>query len=192
MMRWLWGMLILLGIAGGALLGDPQALTQAALESAAEAAGLCLSMMGAYCLWMGLLQIAQEAGMVRALARVFARPLSFLFRGLRRGGEAMSLVALNLMANMLGMGNAATPLGIRAMAALQRENPTPARASDDMCLLLILNTASVQLLPLSVIALRAAAGSAAPEEIILPAFLATLATAAFGTALARLCAARGR
>ena len=192
MIKVIWGGLILVGIAVGIGTGRVEELSQTILGSAKDAAKLALSMIGIYCLWMGLLRIAEKSGMIQAIARGSERLICKLFTGIRRGSEAVSLITLNLVANMLGMGNAATPFGLRAMAALQEQNPDKRRASDDMCLFIVINTASVQLLPLTIIAVRAAAGSSNPADIVLTAFLATLATAVFGVIGAKLCAGIGR
>lgn len=192
MIKVIWGGLILVGIAVGIGTGRVEELSQTILGSAKDAAELALSMIGIYCLWMGLLRIAEKSGMIQAIARGSERLICKLFTGIRRGSEAVSLITLNLVANMLGMGNAATPFGLRAMAALQEQNPDKRRASDDMCLFIVINTASVQLLPLTIIAVRAAAGSSNPADIVLTAFLATLATAVFGVIGAKLCARIGR
>lgn len=192
MIKVIWGGLILVGIAVGIGTGRVEELSQTILGSAKDAAELALSMIGIYCLWMGLLRIAEKSGMIQAIARGSERLICKLFTGIRQGSEAVSLITLNLVANMLGMGNAATPFGLRAMAALQEQNPDKRRASDDMCLFIVINTASVQLLPLTIIAVRAAAGSSNPADIVLTAFLATLATAVFGVIGAKLCAGIGR
>lgn len=192
MIKVIWGGLILVGIAVGIGTGRVEELSQTILGSAKDAAELALSMIGIYCLWMGLLRIAEKSGMIQTIARGSERLICKLFTGIRRGSEAVSLITLNLVANMLGMGNAATPFGLRAMAALQEQNPDKRRASDDMCLFIVINTASVQLLPLTIIAVRAAAGSSNPADIVLTAFLATLATAIFGVIGAKLCAGIGR
>lgn len=192
MIKVIWGGLILVGIAVGIGTGRVEELSQTILGSAKDAAELALSMIGIYCLWMGLLRIAEKSGMIQAIARGSERLICKLFTGIRRGSEAVSLITLNLVANMLGMGNAATPFGLRAMAALQEQNPDKRRASDDMCLFIVINTASVQFLPLTIIAVRAAAGSSNPADIVLTAFLATLATAIFGVIGAKLCAGIGR
>lgn len=192
MIRYLWSALILIGIAVGIACGNVQEVSDAVLVGAKEAAELAISMIGVYALWLGLLNILDEAGAVRALAKRAQKGIAFLFRGLKKGSEAVAYITLNLIANMLGMGNAATPFGLKAMQAMQRENPKPDTATHDMCLFIVLNTASVQLIPLSIIAVRAASGSANPAEIVIPAFIATLATAIFGVLAAKICAAASR
>ena len=189
MVKYLFGGMIIIGFLLGAASGRLEAVNAAVLSSAARAAELSFSMVGAYALWLGLLQIAQDAGLVGGIAKLLKRPLLWLFPQAGKDKAASGMIALNLTANMLGMGNAATPFGLKAMGELKRLSGRSETASDEMCMFLILNTASVQLLPLSVIALRQAAGSANPAEIILPALIATLITAIFGVIGAKLCAA---
>lgn len=193
MMKYLWAGMIVIGMAVCMATGKLEALSDTLLSSAQQAAELGFSMLGIYTLWMGLLNIATDSGLVAAIARRAQRLMRMLFRGLERGSDAIAYITLNMVANMLGMGNAATPFGLKAMAALKQVSPEKdaSRASHDMCMFIIINTASVQILPLSIIAVRAAAGSANPAEIVITAFLATLATAVFGVIGAKICA-RGR
>ncbi|MBQ3112632.1 MAG: spore maturation protein [Firmicutes bacterium] len=125
-------------------------------------------------LWLGLLKIAEEAGLMQLAARLLARPLRLLFPGLPPGHPAFGPLSLNVAANLLGLGNAATPFGIKTMELLQQANPQPQRASAPMLTFLLLNTAGVTLLPTLVIGLRAAAGAAAPFDIAPAAFCASL------------------
>jgi spore maturation protein A len=137
-------------------------------------------------LWLGLMRVAEEAGLVRALARA-ARPLMRrLFPDVPAEHPAMGAMLMNLSANLLGLGNAATPFGVKAMQELQGLNPHPGTASDAQALFCALNTASVQLVPASVIALRAAAGSRAPGEIIGATLLASLCSAVVAVTAAKL------
>ncbi len=152
----------------------------AALESAGKAVTLSLGLAGAMALWLGLVKVAEEAGLVRALARAVRPLMRRLFPGVPPEHPAMGAMLMNVAANVLGLGNAATPFGVKAMQELETLNPHPGTATDAQALFCALNTASVQLLPASVIALRAAAGSRAPGEIIGATILASLcgATAA--------------
>lgn len=179
MVNYIWAFLIVVGTVVGLLSGNAQAVSEAAINGAKEAALLCVSLIGAYALWLGVLNIANEAGLVTSLARKMRGIIRRLFPGVPEGA-ASGYITLNIVANMLGMGNAATPFGLKAMKELQALNPDKQRASDAMCMLLIINASSVQLLPLTVIALRSAAGSAAPAEIVLSALLATTVTTTVG------------
>lgn len=192
MLKWLWGGMILVGIIVGIATGRTEEINEAILTGVQDSAALAFSLVGVYALWLGILRVAEDAGLIRAFARRVEGAICRLFRGVERGSRAVGLITLNLVANALGMGNAATPFGLEAMTALQERNPHPDTATHDMCLFLIINTASVQLLPLSIIAVRAAAGAQNPAEIVPTAFLATLVTAVFGVIAAKLCALRTR
>ena len=195
MVKYIWAALISIGITLGLLSGRADELSSAIMSSAQDAAAFALSLIGVYSLWLGLLQILEDSGAIRALSQRAERLVRLLFRGLKQKSRAISLITLNLVANMLGMGNAATPFGLAAMQAMQEENNHNTLPSHDMCMFIILNTCSVQLLPLTIISVRAAAGSASPADIVLPAFLATLITAIIGVSLAslarRFCTRRG-
>lgn len=188
MIKYLWGGMIIIGVTVGCITGRAEELASAMIKSAESSAALALSLIGVYALWLGLLKIAEEAGMIKTIAKASKKLITAIFRGLKKEGEAAGLITMNLVANMLGMGNAATPFGLRAMQALHAENDDKKRPSDAMCTFLILNTASVQLIPLSIIAVRSAAGAKNPSDIVPTAFLATLITAVVGVVLAKLCA----
>ena len=186
MINFIFAVLIIAGVIVGVLTGNAQAVENAAIEGAKEAALLCVSLIGAYALWLGLLNIAKQAGLIDTLARRMRKVIRVLFPDVPKDSEASGFITLNIVANMLGMGNAATPFGLKAMKALQTQNPDKQRATDSMCMLLIVNASSVQLLPLTVIALRSAAGSTAPAEIVLTALLATTVTTTVGIVAGKL------
>jgi spore maturation protein A len=185
-MRMIWGLMILTGIAGGIIGGSGEKLLDAALSACGDAVTISITLVAAYALWMGIMNIAKEAGMVSALARALRPVTRRLFKGVPEGAPAHEYISLNLSANVLGLGNAATPYGIRAMEELQRYNRKPRVATNAMCMLLIVNASSVQVLPTTVMALRASAGSAEPAAIALPALLATAVNTVFAVALAKL------
>lgn len=192
MINYIWAFLIVAGTVVGIVTGNAQAVENAAIEGAKEAALLCISLTGAYALWLGILNVAREAGLVESLAKRMRGVIRALFPDVPDGSEASGYITLNIVANMLGMGNAATPFGLKAMKALQALNPKKQRASDSMCMLLIINASSVQLLPLTVIALRSAAGSAAPAEIVLTALMATGLGTVVSIVLGKLFARAGK
>jgi spore maturation protein A len=182
----LWTVLVAAAFAAAAVNGRMADLTRAAVESAASAVTLALGLAGVMALWLGLMRVAEEAGLVRALARA-ARPLLVrLFPEVPADHPAMGAMVMNVSANLLGLGNAATPFGIRAMQELETLNPHPGVATDAQALFCALNTASLQLIPATVIALRAAAGSRAPGEIIGATLLASACGAAAAVAAAKL------
>ncbi len=165
--------------------GSPmEALSRAMLDSAAAAVQLAFGLIGAMTLFLGLVKVAENGGLLRWVARVLQPLLQRLFPEIPAGHPAMGAMVLNLSANILGLGNAATPFGIRAMQELNRLNPNPGTATDAMVLFLAINTSSLTLLPTGVIALRAAAGSADPAAILPTTLLATACstTAAIGAA----------
>lgn len=172
-MSYVWAALFAWGIAAAALEGRLDAVTRAISEGSARAVEVALELLGLLVFWSGLAAVAEQAGLTRWLARAIEPVARRLFAGVPPAGPAMGAVMLALSANVLGLGNAATPLGIRAMRELQRLNPDPARASPAMCTLLALCTSSITLVPAGVIAMRAVAGAAQPADILLPTLLAT-------------------
>lgn len=153
--------------------GQPQVITEAALDAAADSVKYALGMIGLMSFWLGVMNVAEKAGLVDALARL-VRPLTNrLFPSVPREHPALGFIVLNLSANVLGLGNAATPFGLKAMAQLQTCNPREDTASDAMITFLVLNTSCLVMIPATIIGIRYAAGSAAPAEIVATTFLAT-------------------
>jgi len=177
--------MILLGIITAVLTGQVPETGDAAIQSAKEAVELCITMLGVMALWCGLMEIAKESGMIAGMTKKMAPVIRFLFPGVPDGHPAHEYLASNIMANILGLGWAATPLGIRAMkelASIQQTSIPPhlhkkkeekGIASTDMCTFLILNISSLQLIPVNIIAYRTQYGSASPSSIIMPAIAAT-------------------
>ena len=173
-MNYLWAGMLFLGIVYGSLHGQMAEITQAALSSAKEAISLCITLMGVMCFWVGMMNIAQKSGLLRSLARKLEPVLHFLFPDLRKETKAKEYIATNFIANIFGLGWAATPAGLNAMKELQRINEGPsAVASKEMCTFLVLNISSLQLIPVNMIAYRTQYGSANPSLIVGPALLAT-------------------
>lgn len=182
----IWVLLVAVSAAYAAATGRMGALTAAALESAGHAVTLALGLAGVMALWLGLMRIAEEAGLVRLLARAARPALRRLFPEVPPEHPALGAMVMNVAANVLGLGNAATPFGLRAMEALQELNPHRGTASDAQALFCALNTASVQIVPASVIALRAAAGARQPADILGATLLASVCATAVAIASARL------
>ena len=161
-------------------------VSAAALQGCGDAVQLVLSLAGMMCLWCGIMNIAVRCGLTEKLARLF-RPLTRrLFRGIPEDGPAMQAICMNLSANLLGLGNAATPLGLAAMQELQKLNSIPDTASNAMLIFVVLNTASLQLIPTTNAYLRLKAGSAAPMEILPAVWIASAFSIAVGLAAAFL------
>ena len=178
MLNTIWAVMILIAVLYGAFTGRMSDVTNAALDSAGEAISLCITMAGVVALWMGLMEIATRAGLVEKLTRGIAPFLKFMFPRLPKDHPAGQYIAANIIANVLGLGWACTPAGLKAMEALaqleeERGNPSQ-QASNEMCIFLILNISSLQLIPVNMIAYRNQYGSSNPTAIIVPAIVATL------------------
>ena len=186
----IWVLLLVASVVVAAATGHMAALPGAIAESAGRAVTLSIGLVGILALWLGLMKVAEEAGLVRALGRVARPVLRRLFPSVPPDSPAMGAMTMNIAANMLGLGNAATPFGIKAMEELERSNPTPGTATDAQALFCALNTASIQLIPASVIALRAASGARQPADVLgatlLASSCATVAAIASAWALRRL------
>ena len=184
-------MMLLLGVGFAAATGRMDAAQAALLSAGGEAITLCVALAGAYAFFGGLLGVLRQTGAVDALSRLLRAPLKRLLRFAPGEEAALGDVCVNLAANMLGMGGAATPAGISAMKAMARASGRE-EASDAMILFLVINTTSVQLLPASMIALRAQAGAANPADIVPATLAATAVSTVFGVLVCKAFAARGK
>lgn len=184
MLNVIWAGMILIAVSYGAVTGRFSEVTNAALDSGGEAISLCLTMAGIVALWMGLMEIAKQAGLILKMTRGINPFLSFIFPGIPIGHPAREYIATNIIANILGLGWACTPAGLKAMehlANLEKQrgtagyNPSGKQrtASNEMCNFLILNISSLQLIPVNMIAYRSRYGSVKPAAIIAPAIIAT-------------------
>lgn len=178
MINLVWLLLLVTGILYAGMQGRIAVVTQSAISGAEGAVILSLKLIGVMCLWLGIMKIAELAGLLRGIARLLSPLICFLFPSVPKNHPAMGAIVMTLSANMLGMGNAVTPLGIKAMQALQQLNPKKDTATDAMCTLLALCTAGFTLIPATIIAIRSAAGSVNPTEIVgatlLVSFMATI------------------
>ncbi len=166
MLNYVWFFLVIVALITGAVNGKLTDVTEAAIQSAGLAVDIAISLIGIMAMWLGIMRIAEKAGLIRLLARAI-RPVSTrLFPGVPAEHPAMGAMILNISANWLGLSNAATPLGIKAMEELQKLNSVKDTATNDMVVFLALNTGSITLIPMTIIAVRVQMGSAAPWEII--------------------------
>lgn len=174
MLNYLWAFMMLVGILWGAFHGTMDQITQGALNSAGEAVSLCITMLGVMSLWTGILEIGQRAGLIDQLAEKMSPVLRFLFPNLPKDHPANLAIATNMIANILGLGWAATPAGLRAMKELENtEGRTKGTASNEMCTFLIINISSLQLIPINMIAYRSQYGSGNPTAIVGPGIMIT-------------------
>ena len=189
-MTWVWCGMVLLSLVFGAASGRLDAVAAAALEGAQAAIQLSISMAGVLCLWSGVMEVMTVCGLSAGLARAFRPILRRLLPDACRDTETLAAVSANVSANLLGLGNAATPLGIRAACRMARG--CGGVASDELCLLVVLNTASIQLIPATVASVRSAAGCRTPFDILPAVWLASVLSVTAGLLMAQLLAAAGR
>lgn len=165
-MRYVIFVIICLSFIFSSLTGRISELSSAALTSCKDAVTLCISLCGTICLWSGVMKVAERSGAVKKLSVIFAKPLTLLFHDIDKKGTAMQYIVMNFISNLLGLGNASTPLGIKAMNELKNEQNADKTATRDMIMLVVMNTASVQFFPSTIAAIRASYGSTAPADIV--------------------------
>ncbi len=173
-MNYLWGFMILIGVLYAAFTGNLPAVTDAAISSAKEAVTLCITMMGVMSFWVGMMRIAEGAGIIEGAAKKLMPILRFFFPRIPAGHPANRYIATNMIANVFGLGWAATPAGLAAMEELAKLEEPKGVASNEMCIFLILNISSLQLIPVNIIAYRSQYGSVNPTAIVGPGILATM------------------
>lgn len=168
MMKYIITGLIVLAFIFSLISGRTEDVSTAFLEECENAVELAFSLIGVMCLWSGIMNVAQGAGLTKKLAKLFSPLLSRLFKGLKKNGNALRYISLNLTANILGLGNASTPFGIAAMKEIEKEEQSsaPEKASHNMILFTVMNTASLQIIPATVAAIRLKNGSENPMEIL--------------------------
>ena len=188
----IWLYLIVISILVAAYTGQMDAVGKASFESAKSAVTLALSLVGGMALWLGIMKVAEAAGLMRAITRGIRPVMVWLFPDVPHDHPAMSAMIMNMAANMLGLGSAATPMGLKAMAELDKLNSEKGTATNAMCLFLAINTSSVTLLPLGVITIRAAAGASSPGGIIIPGLLASICSTAAAIFMSKLLSKRSK
>ena len=181
-MAWIWTIMVLVSLVFGIFNGTVEAVGTAALEGASEAIKLCFGIGGAICLWSGIMEVMRSSGILNGLTKILRRPLILLFPTAERKKSALDALSLNVSANLLGLGNAATPAGIRAATLLKGNSDT---AGDDLCTLVVLNTASIQLIPTTICAVRAAAGSVSAFDILPAVWITSALSVTAGLTAAR-------
>lgn len=206
MLNLLWGFMILIGLGYGITTGEIEALSNAALDSAGEAVTLSITMLGIMAMWTGLMEVAKQAGIMDKLTYAMTPVLHFLFPRIPKKHKANEYITANIIANLLGLGWAATPMGLKAMkelASLERERLAAKafkaspdtiqlkKASDEMCTFLVINISSLQLIPVSIIAYRAQYGSVNPAAIVLPGLIATTVSTAVAILFCRIMCHKG-
>ncbi len=190
MMNYIWPAMMFISLVFAIFTGRVQELSTAVLEGAGDAVELLISILGIMCFWQGMMEIATRSGLTDLLAKFFSPVLRLLFRDVPKDSNAMRYISLNISANLLGLGNAATPFGLKAMEELQKVNPHKDTASDSMLLFVVMNTASLQLFPTTLAAYRSTYGSRNPFDILPCVWVASIAALTVGITIAKLFSPR--
>lgn len=186
MLNILWPIFIIISIIFAIFSGNIDKINSSIFDSTQSAIDLTLTLLGATCLWSGIMEIASKTEIIKKLSKILNKIIKKFFYDLNSESKSYNNIIMNIIANILGLGNAATPLGLKAMSELQKENNNKERLSDDMMMLIVLNTASLQIIPTTVIAVRSSLGSNNPTQIIVPVWIATIGAAIVGISVAKI------
>ena len=176
----LWPIFIIISFIYAIFSGNIESLNKSIFSSVEDAVNLSISLLGTMCLWSGIMQIAKDTTFVNQLSNLLTPVMKFLFPDIKKGINTYKEISINIIANLLGLGNAATPLGIKAMKSMQKENVNKDVLTNSMATLIVLNSASIQIIPSTVIAIRNSLGSTNPSIIIVPVWIATICSAVAG------------
>lgn len=175
MLNKIWPAFLIISFIYAILNGNIEEFNNSIFTSCAQTVDLILKLFGTMCLWNGLMKIVQETSLMKKLTKIISPLMKILFPKMKKEDKEYKEITINIIANLLGIGNAATPLGLKAMQTMQEKNPQKDRITDSMAMFIVLNTASIQLIPSTVIAVRASLGSVNPSQIIVPVWVATIA-----------------
>ncbi len=185
-MNYLWPIIIIISFVFAIISGNIQNLNNSIFSSVSDVIKLSLTLVGNMCLWCGLMKIIQETKIMNYLMRILRPILNWLYPDEKNNEKAMEAISINTISNFLGIGNAATPAGLKAMEELQNNNPRKEELSNAMIMLIVLNTTSIQLIPTTVIAIRSALGSPNPSNIIIPIWISTIAGTLTGIIITKI------
>lgn len=177
MLNIVWPIFIIISFSFAIFSGNLEKLNSSIFEATNDAINLTLNLLGTICLWNGIMQIASSTSVVEKLTKFLKPVIKFLFPELKNNSKIQKEISMNMIANILGLGNAATPLGLKAMKSMQKENTKKDTLTDSMMMFIVLNTASIQIIPTTVIAIRNSLGSNNPTSIVFPVWIATIAAA---------------
>ena len=186
MLNVIWPIFIIVSVIYAFFSGNIENVSNGIFESAESAVQLTLTFFGTLCLWNGIIEIAKQTTLMQKLAKILRPFINFLFPEMKKNEEAYEEISMNIVANLLGLGNAATPLGLKAMQTMQKENPKKDTLSNSMAMFIVINTASLQLIPTNVIAIRSSLNSTSPSGIILQVWIATIVAATVGITATKL------
>lgn len=186
MLNILWPIFIIISVIYAVITNNLQNINNAIFESTENAVNLTLTLVGTTCLWSGIMEVASKTNIIFYLSKVLTPLIKKIFHKKDLNSKSCNNIVMNIIANILGLGNAATPLGLKAMDELQKENKNKEKLSDNMMMLIVLNTASLQIIPTTVIAIRKSLGSVNPTKIIFPVWISTICSAVVGIVLCKI------
>ena len=186
MLNIVWPIFIIISFSFAIFSGNLENLNNSIFESTNSAISLSLDLLGTMCLWNGIMQIASKTSIIENLTKFLKPVLNYLFPKLKQNKKIKKEISMNIVANILGLGNAATPLGLKAMKSMQEENDKKDTLSDSMMMFIVINTASIQLIPTTVIAIRSSLESKNPTSIVFPTWIATIIAAIVGITVAKI------
>ncbi len=186
MLNLVWPIFIIISFSYAIFSGNLQNLNSSIFDSVESAVNLSITMLGTMCLWSGIMNVAANTNIMKMMNKMLKPIIRFLFPEIKENKKAQNEISMNMVANILGLGNAATPLGLKAMETLQKENKNKEELSNSMIMLIVINTASIQLIPTTIIAIRSSLGAQNPTSIIVPVWIATICAAIVGIFVTKL------
>lgn len=186
MLNKIWPIFLIISFIFAIIFGNLPKTNNSIFESVQNALNLTLTLLGTMCLWCGIIKIGMKTSIINKLIKIFKPILKSLFPDIKESDEAYKEISMNIIANLLGLGNAATPLGIKAMQSMQKKNIEKDKLTNSMAMLIVLNTASIQIIPTTVIAIRNSLGSKNPTAMIVPIWIATICAAVLAVISAKL------
>ena len=192
MLNYMWPILIICSFGYAIISGNIKNVNNSIFESLEEVISLSMTLVGTMCLWCGLMEIVKNTSIMKKLIKLLRPILNWLFPESKNNKEAMENISINTISNILGLGNAATPAGIKAMESLQKENKNNKRLSNSMMMLIVLNTTSIELIPTTVIAIRSSLNAASPADIIIPIWFSTIIGTTVGVISTKILIKRGK
>lgn len=186
MLNIIWPIFIIISYIYAIFTGKVNEINNSVFESCESAVKLTITFLGTMCLWSGIMQIAKKTTLIDRLTNFLNPIMKILFPEIQKQNPVHKEISMNMVANILGLGNAATPLGLKAMKTMQKENPKKDTLTNSMAMFIIINTASIQIIPTTVIAIRNSLGSTNPTSIIIPVWVATICAAVAGVTAAKI------
>lgn len=190
MLKYIWSFLLIIGFLFGILNGRVQETTKAIMDGATSGITISISLAGILCLWSGIMEIANKSGITLSISRITAPVIRLLYPEIPKNHPASAAIVMNMTANLLGLGNAATPLGIKAMEEMQKINKIKTICSNSMIMFLVINTSMLQLVPATIIAVRSASGAKNPSDVTVPIWIASICASAVGVILVKSLSSR--